>query len=59
VICHNHPSGDPRPSGDDFKTTQQLVAAGIILGVPVKDHLIIARDEYFSFLQKGLILGID
>lgn len=59
VICHNHPSGDPHPSGDDIKTTQQLIAAGIVLGIPVNDHIIIAKEESLSFLQEGLILGID
>lgn len=56
VICHNHPSGNSHPSREDIKTTQQLVAAGIIIGIPVKDHLIVAKDGHFSFLQNGLIL---
>lgn len=55
VISHNHPSGNPEPSGADIKTTQQLVAAGIIIGIPIKDHVIVARSDHFSFLQNGLL----
>lgn len=56
VISHNHPSGDPNPSREDIRTTQQLVAAGIIIGIPIKDHLIVAKKGYFSFSQNGLLL---
>lgn len=49
IIVHNHPSGDQNPSRADIKTTQQLVAAGILLGIPVQDHFIVARDGFFSF----------
>lgn len=55
IIAHNHPSGDPHPSKTDIKTTQQFVAAGILLGVPVRDHIVVAKDEYFSFSRSGLV----
>lgn len=55
VISHNHPSDDPHPSRDDRRTTQQLIAAGIIIGIPVKDHVIITKSGYFSFSYKGLL----
>src|ERR1700730_4075999 len=38
IVSHNHPSGDPNPSGADISATQQLVAAGILLGIPLQDH---------------------
>lgn len=38
IIAHNHPSGAASPSKEDIKTTQQLVAAGILLGIPLDDH---------------------
>jgi DNA repair protein RadC len=57
IICHNHPSGVAEPSKKDIKTTQQLVAAGILLGVPLQDHLIIANTGYFSFREHGLVEG--
>jgi len=55
IICHNHPSGVAEPSKEDIKTTQQLVAAGILLGIPLRDHVIITGTGYFSFREQGLI----
>jgi len=55
IICHNHPSGVAEPSKEDIKTTQQLIAAGILLGIPLKDHFIITKTGYFSFKEAGLI----
>ncbi len=55
IIAHNHPSGVAEPSDEDIKTTQQLIAAGILLGVPLKDHIIITKTTYFSFRGHGLI----
>ena len=57
IIGHNHPSGIAEPSSEDVKTTQQLVAAGILLGIPLLDHLIVTKDNYFSFREQGLIDG--
>ncbi len=55
VICHNHPSGDPEPSEVDIEITQQLIKAGKILNIEVIDHIIIGKNSYFSFKEKGLI----
>ncbi|MEA2113651.1 MAG: DNA repair protein RadC [Patescibacteria group bacterium] len=55
VIVHNHPSGDPEPSEDDLTTTKRLVEAGKILGIEVADHIIVAKDNFFSFKDKGII----
>lgn len=55
IVAHNHPSGLAAPSKEDIKTTQQLVAAGLLLGVPVVDHLIITASGHFSFRLDGLI----
>ncbi|HEX3866139.1 MAG TPA: DNA repair protein RadC, partial [Gemmatimonadaceae bacterium] len=43
ILMHNHPSGDPSPSLDDRASTEQLVAAGRLLDIPVYDHVIIGR----------------
>jgi|GEM_PF-854061 len=59
VVAHNHPSGIAEPSKEDIKTTNQLVAAGILLGIPVRDHVIVTRDSCFSFRERGLIDGIS
>lgn len=55
IIVHNHPSGDPSPSQEDIKTTQQLVAASLILGIQLRDHIVVTRDKHFSFRASGLL----
>jgi len=56
IIAHNHPSGYAKPSEEDISTTQQLVAAGLILGIDLRDHIIVAKDEVFSFRAHMLLL---
>lgn len=56
VIAHNHPSGDPTPSNADISATQQLVAAGQLLGIKLDDHVIVARSNHFSFMEQGLLI---
>lgn len=55
ILVHNHPSGDPTPSADDRLVTEQLVAAGKLLDIPVHDHIIIGRGRYLSFAEAGLL----
>ncbi|MDP2161882.1 MAG: DNA repair protein RadC, partial [Flavobacterium sp.] len=55
VFAHNHPSGDPEPSEDDLLLTKKLVESGKILGIEVFDHIIVAKDSFFSFKNKGII----
>jgi len=55
ILAHNHPSGLLKASADDIETTRQLLEAGKILGISVLDHIIIARNGYFSFKEKGLM----
>ena len=55
IVAHNHPSGDSAPSKEDIKTTQQLIAAGQLLGVPLHDHIIVVREGYYSFRQNQMI----
>lgn len=55
IVAHNHPSGMASPSRTDIKTTQQLVAAGQLLGIPLQDHLIVTKDGHYSFRQSQLI----
>jgi DNA repair protein RadC len=55
ILVHNHPSGDPTPSADDRLVTEQLVAAGRLLDIPVHDHVIIGRARYTSFAEAGLL----
>jgi DNA repair protein RadC len=55
IFVHNHPSGDPEPSEDDLLLTKKLVESGKILGIEVLDHIIIVKDGFFSFKNKGII----
>jgi len=55
VLVHNHPSGDPTPSPDDRAVTEQLVAAGRLLDIPVHDHVIVGRGRFVSFAEAGLL----
>lgn len=55
IIAHNHPSGVTQPSKQDIRTTQQLIAAGQLLGVEVLDHIIVTKTSYFSFRNKELL----
>ncbi len=55
ILFHNHPSGDPTPSQQDLEVTRRLVDAGNILGIAVRDHIIIGDGCFFSFREKGLL----
>jgi DNA repair protein RadC len=51
VLFHNHPSGDPTPSPDDVALTQRLVAAGVLIGIDVVDHVILGDGRYCSIKE--------
>jgi DNA repair protein RadC len=55
IVAHNHPSGDPSPSRKDIEATQQLTAAAILLGITMRDHLIVSKKDYYSFRRNHLI----
>ena len=55
IGLHNHPSGNPEPSREDLAITRQLVEAGNLLGIPLRDHIIIAGEEYTSLAERGVI----
>jgi DNA repair protein RadC len=55
ILLHNHPSGNPEPSNEDIAITKKIVESGIILDIPVFDHIIIAGNIYTSFVEKRLI----
>lgn len=55
IIAHNHPAGDPSPSQEDSDITKQLVGAGKLLGIEVKDHVIVSKTNFFSFKEHKLL----
>lgn len=56
IICmHNHPTGHTSPSNMDINVTRKLVEIGIILSIPVLDHIIIGSTSYYSFFENDRI----
>jgi len=55
ILIHNHPSENPEPSNEDISITRKIVEAGKIMDIPVFDHLIIAGNNYTSFVERRLI----
>lgn len=58
LVCHNHPSGNTTPSREDLKTTKRLIKVGVLLGIPLLDHLIVGWEmgggfRYYSFKEKN------
>jgi len=55
ILAHNHPSGDPEPSPEDVQITLQLIEGGRILGIPVRDHIVLGDGRFVSLLERGLL----
>jgi DNA repair protein RadC len=55
IICHNHPSGNLKPSDADKQVTKQLIKACDYHNIRVLDHVIISKDSFYSFAQNGLL----
>ena len=55
ILAHNHPSGNLDTSDADRKITRQIKEAGLILDIPLLDHLIMTTDSYLSMADEGLL----
>ncbi len=55
VLIHNHPSGDPTPSENDFRFTKRVQEAGKLIGIELLDHIIIGNNCYTSFAEQNLL----
>ena len=53
IICHNHPSGDKRPSDADLNITRRIKDALLLLDVKLFDHIIITENDFYSFADNG------
>lgn len=53
MLAHNHPSGDPSPSEDDFNATRKVREAGELLGIRLLDHIVVGNGNYYSFAEGG------
>ena len=55
ILVHNHPSGNPKPSTEDISLTGQIVNACETIGVTVHDHVIICKNDFYSFKSNMLL----
>lgn len=55
IMGHNHPSGDPTPSGEDIRMTKAVSEAAKMLGIELLDHMVMGHDSQTSLRQEGLI----
>ncbi|HVT43198.1 MAG TPA: DNA repair protein RadC [Thermoanaerobaculia bacterium] len=55
IVFHNHPSGDPSPSGEDLLFTRRLVDAGRLMSVDILDHLILGTNRWVSLKRRGMM----
>ena len=55
VLCHNHPSGNLKPSRHDEELTAKLKNAGKLLDIQVVDHLIVSDEGHYSFADEGMM----
>ena len=55
ILLHNHPSGDPTPSKEDIRITERIAKAGNLLGIQLKDHIILGQDSYISLNAEGYL----
>jgi len=55
ILCHNHPSGNTKPSEADKNITRKIKHAAELMEISVLDHVIIAHHQYFSFADEGIL----
>ena len=55
ILAHNHPSGDPVPSPEDIALTRKLIDGGLLIDIPILDHVILGYGKYSSFKEMGLL----
>jgi len=55
ILCHNHPSGNIKPSRQDEELTQKIKEAARYLDIKVIDHIIVSEEGYYSFADEGLL----
>ena len=53
IICHNHPSGNIKPSEADISITKKIKDALLLLDISLTDHIILSENNYYSFADNG------
>ncbi len=57
ILCHNHPSGNIKPSEQDIRLTKKIKKLGDLLDLPVLDHIIVGDNKYYSFADENMMTG--
>ena len=58
MLLHNHPGGNPEPSGNDIRITERILQIGMLTDIPLFDHIIIGDNQYFSFKEHNLMTSM-
>lgn len=59
LLGHNHPSGGSEPSQEDIRMTHKLIEAGKLLGIPIRDHVIVSAEGCTGLRDRGLVTGFE
>jgi DNA repair protein RadC len=54
ILVHNHPSGDPTPSAEDIRVTEQVAEGGRLMDIELLDHIVLGRHKFVSLKERGL-----
>ncbi len=57
ILVHNHPSGDPSPSGEDIALTKAVREAGLLLDIELLDHIVIGQSKFVSMKEEKMAFG--
>lgn len=55
ILCHNHPSGNLKPSNADTSITQKIKAAALLMDIKLMDHIIVSNEGFYSFADDGIL----
>ncbi|MFL0802466.1 MAG: DNA repair protein RadC [Agarilytica sp.] len=55
IICHNHPSGNVKPSREDMEVTEKLTMLLYNVGIKLVDHIVVSSIDTYSFAQSGIL----
>lgn len=59
LVAHNHPSGRMFPSKDDVRITKNIIQGAKLLSLDLADHLIFSENNYYSFLEEGILVDLS
>jgi DNA repair protein RadC len=57
ILCHNHPSGNLKPSNADIALTKRIKSLADVVDIAVLDHIILTSEGYYSLSDEGHLIG--